>query len=318
MTNPIRDTVYTVTVPVDLSAAVLAACRAEAAAGIKRTPTPMMRVLPPLTAAAACAAVLGVALYLGGNTPDDLPVLPPVGNESTTTEATAPTDSTAKPTTTTTVKPTTTKEWPIIVADEPEYFGDRGEEGFSFDKLSPALKEKMELYKGENVKFSVIVETLHSSEEYHKLWNDSKEELEKLAQYEKEQEKIADEFEEEAKRLDPNYDGSYVEVWSAKLFEISDRLTAAHSKLESAKDGLRSFCEKGSLEKNVEKLKEIVKTELIPLTTDDRFYPISNHRPEYAFFMVLTADEIHALIERDAYLIRLKYPDGDKEIDLPE
>ena len=107
MTNPIRDTVYTVTVPVDLSAAVLAACRAEAAAGIKRAPTPMMRVLPPLTAAAACAAVLGVALYLGGNTPDDLPVLPPVGNKDITTEATEPTDTTVDTTTTTTaVKPT--------------------------------------------------------------------------------------------------------------------------------------------------------------------------------------------------------------------
>lgn len=107
MTNPVRDAVYTVTVPADLTASVLAACRAEAAAGIKRTPTPMMRVLPPVTAAAACVAVLGVALYLGGNTPDDLPVLPPVGNESTTTEVTEPTDTTADTTTTTTaVKPT--------------------------------------------------------------------------------------------------------------------------------------------------------------------------------------------------------------------
>ena len=272
MTNPVRDAVYTVTVPADLSAAVLAACRAEAAAGIKRAPTPMMRVLPPVTAAAACAAVLGVALYLGGNTPDDLPVLPPVGNESTTTtEVTEPTadtiTTTAKPTTKTEptkTAATTVKEKPIVFADEP--LNEIPEEELSIysDNCFGSLRRKMELYKGQDVMYAVVIEV--------PIFYEDMLALHPLSKFESEED--------------------WIEYANGYLGPIHDQ--------------------------RMEKLKEIIGEELIPVSSTDGKYRGVYATDKNTFIMDLTAEEINKLDECGCFFIRLRHPDGDKEVDFPE
>lgn len=107
MTQTIRDAVYTIPVPTDLNAAVLAACRAEVAAGVQPAPGKILRFVPAVATAAACVAVLGVALYATGHNPGGAPVVPPVGDDSGTV-TTATTDGDVEQTTTTATTTTTT------------------------------------------------------------------------------------------------------------------------------------------------------------------------------------------------------------------
>ena len=107
MTQTIRDAVYTIPVPADLNAAVLAACRAEVAAGVQPAPGKILRFVPAVATAAACVAVLGVALYATGHNPGGAPVVPPVGDDSGTVTTTT-TDGDVEQTTTTTATTTAT------------------------------------------------------------------------------------------------------------------------------------------------------------------------------------------------------------------
>lgn len=315
MTNPIRDTVYTVTVPVDLSAAVLAACRAEAAAGIKRAPTPMMRVLPPLTAAAACAAVLGVALYLGGNTPDDLPVLPPVGNEdtTTTTEVTEATDSTAKPTTkdtttTTTAKPTTTTTAEkttttttapyILVGGEDDYEGSPSENIPSLkDRLvSPALEEKMKEYRDVNAVYQVVI--------FFKLCMEDEDAIDKLIEADEEYQSLEKQYKEarkalkEANKREDDCEYPYDDPRKAALTQ--ERIDAEKKKCEIS-------CEMGDLRHELfKKFVKNLKQERFEYAAQfSKTEPIKDYCQggdgSYGCYMELTADAINELIDRGGY-----------------
>ena len=299
MNNPVRDAVYTVTVPADLTASVLAACRAEAAAGIKRTPTPMMRVLPPVTAAAACAAVLGVALYLGGNTPDDLPVLPPVGNESTTTaEVTEPTDTTADTTTTTTAKPTTpTTTEPYILVGGEDDFTSAGDNGLGFASLkrrfiSPNLEEKMKEYCDVNAVFQVYVKSVFTSEDEKEFLNflQTDEEYQSLTkQYEaareayKEAEKCLEDCEypdDDPRRVDLERKKNELDEESTNL--LYKVLECRHKPVRDRTEERLSYAAQYSI------------TE-----------PISAFGVHYVYYMQLTADAINELADRGGYAFYL-------------
>ena len=316
MTNPVWDAVYTVTVPADLTASVLAACRAEAAAGIKRTPTPMMRVLPPVTAAAACVAVLGVALYLGGNTPDDLPVLPPVGNEDTTTEVTESTtttteraEKTTSKATATTVKPTTTTVKPttttttttapyILVGGEDDYEGSQSENIPSLkDRLvSPALEEKMKEYHDVNAVYQVVI--------FFKLCMEDEDAIDKLIEADEEYQSIEKQYEAARKALkeaDKRFDDCeypYTDPRKAALWEERN---------EAEKKRCEISCEMYDL--NYELFKRFVKN-----LKQERFEyaaqfsktePIKDYCQggdgNYGCYMELTADAINKLIDRGGY-----------------
>ena len=108
MTQTIRDAVYAIPVPVDLNTAVLAACRAEARRRSEAAPVRMVRFVPAVATAAACAAVLGVALFATGHNPGGAPVVPPVGDDSSTVTTTTTTDGDVEQTTDTTATTTTT------------------------------------------------------------------------------------------------------------------------------------------------------------------------------------------------------------------
>lgn len=108
MTQTIRDAVYAIPVPADLNAAVLAACRAEAHRRSEATPVRVVRFVPAVATAAACAAVLGVTLYATGHTPGGAPVVPPVGDDGSTVTTTTTTDGDVEQTTDTTATTTTT------------------------------------------------------------------------------------------------------------------------------------------------------------------------------------------------------------------
>ena len=73
------------------------------------------------------------------------------------------------------------------------------------------------------------------------------------------------------------------------------------------------------LDQRVKKLKEITNKELIPISTDDKYWAFYTDE-EYAFLMELTAEEIDKLDKCDCFFMRLRHPDGDAEagIVIPE
>ncbi|MBQ9859256.1 MAG: hypothetical protein IJO76_01080 [Clostridia bacterium] len=66
MNSVLHNAVYAIPVPADLSHKVLAACRGQAA---QAKPAPVIRYVPALATAAACAAVLGVTFASTGHLP---------------------------------------------------------------------------------------------------------------------------------------------------------------------------------------------------------------------------------------------------------
>jgi len=64
------------------------------------------------------------------------------------------------------------------------------------------------------------------------------------------------------------------------------------------------------IDQRVEKLKEITGKELIPISTDDKYFGFYAEEKN-SFFMELTAEEINELDKCDCFFIRLRHPDGD-------
>jgi len=64
------------------------------------------------------------------------------------------------------------------------------------------------------------------------------------------------------------------------------------------------------IDQRVKKLKEITGKELIPISTDDKYFGFYA-KEKNSFFMELTAEEINELDKCDCFFIRLRHPDGD-------
>ena len=64
------------------------------------------------------------------------------------------------------------------------------------------------------------------------------------------------------------------------------------------------------IDQGVKKLKEITGKELIPISTDDKYFGFYAEEKN-SFFMELTAEEINELDKCDCFFIRLRHPDGD-------
>ncbi len=69
--------------------------------------------------------------------------------------------------------------------------------------------------------------------------------------------------------------------------------------------------------KRVKKLKEIIGEELIPVSTDERYFGFYTGE-NYAFIMNLTAEQINELGKCDCFVIRLRHPDGDAGVCIPQ
>lgn len=264
----------------------------------------------------------------GGVTTDGVPT-----GAETTTDTTAPTAdggivTPTNPTTTNAVpsrptattpgktepsKTTTTTTAPkkvLITADEPEDFSVLSEAPLAeIHPISPALREKMDLYNGEEVVYSVIVEVVWTDEEVEQI-NRIPEENDELIQLEEKRDIAYDAFcaalEETGGRYTPD------------VQEKRDLFRQLANECMNLRDLLTDEYAASLRNRRVTELSNFSDQELIPLLTDVRFYPFFAHDPNYAFFMELTADEIHELAKQGGFIIRLVFPDGDSEIDFPD
>ena len=230
----------------------------------------------------------------------------PAPSKSTGTKA--PTTGRTEPPKTTT---TTVKDKLVITADEPEDFSSYNPEGVLEEQgpISPALKEKMEQYKGADVVYSVIVELLFSSEELevYKQLPYTHDELIQL----REERTIAFYAYIEAKE---QAGGWYTQEVNVK-HEVFKKLDSQYTTLL---DNLRNEYSVQWRNQRLKELSDWSKEALIPLTTDTKYEAFHSCDRNYAFFMKLTAEEINDLAERDGYFIRLVFPGGDKIVVTPE
>ena len=232
-----------------------------------------------------------------------------------TTITTTPTQTTAAPSVSTTqsaTEPTTTATTApqkiLITADEPDDYGsDLSELPLKeYPKISPALQEKMEIYSGVDVLYSVIVEVVWTIEEGEAINRFPYENAELLLL--KEKKEIAYEAFTNAKE---QY-GWTEDVYEKYLFHKD--LVSQYTQLRDKLFNEYAFL---LLDQHVKELSDWSNRVLIPLATDSRFYPFFSPNPDYAFFMELTANEIHELAALN-YYVRLVYPGGDMEVVVPD
>lgn len=239
-----------------------------------------------------------------------------------TTITTTPTQTTAAPSVSTTRSATesttaaTTPQKILITADEPDVYGDVSSGILSRNKkyISPTLQEKMKLYSNDNVVFSVIVELPITIEDYNSFSSTDEE----LLRLEKEREAAYQEFLDAEEQYRCALDES--EKRQA-LFNMRDK-QQAFQKIASEWSALYRKLENEYLQDILNQRKSeltlLSKNELVPLSTDTRFYPFFALNADDAFFMELTANQINEVAERGGYVIRLVFPEGDQPMDMPE
>ena len=243
------------------------------------------------------------------------PKTTPNKTEPSKTNPTQPTASQTKPTATQTkptTLPTTTPTVPqkiVITADEPDTY-DLGLPEIplkEYPRISPALQEKMKIYSGVDVLYSVIVEVLVTNEQGEYINNLPYNNAE-LLQLAEEREIAYQEF------VDAKEQFGWTEDVLNKQSVFKDIARQYSKRLEELKNEYFSLF----IDERLQAFHEWSNQTLIPLSTDTRFYPIFASDPNHAFFMDLTADEINELAKHDGYRIRLVFPGGDGEIVVPD
>lgn len=226
----------------------------------------------------------------------------------TTTGKTQPPVTT--PSKTEPTKTTTVPKKALITADEPEDFSALSEAPLAeVHPISPALREKMDLYNGEEVVYSVIVEVVWTDEESEQI-NRIPEENDELIQIEEKRDIAYDAF---CAALEET--GG---LYTPEVQEKRDLFRKLANECMNLRDLLTDEYAALLRNRRVTELSNFSDQKMIPLLTDARFYPFFAHDSNYAFFMELTADEIHDLAKQGGFIIRLVFPDGDREIHFPD
>ena len=208
---------------------------------------------------------------------------------------------------------TTNRDKLLIFADEPDTYSSLKDEvpvmSVKGVYISPALEKKMKQYRGENVLYSVIVELPICLEDGESLESSAE-----WIAWEKEFSDVCNAFDAEAKRLNPLYDGTGpIKVWSDELYALRKRWDEVVAKRDELIKQYQETEHPIIRNRRVDFLKSIASTEIVPLSTDKRFYSSFSNDPNYAFFAELTAEEINTLTKQGGYVLRLKYPDGDRK-----
>ena len=226
-----------------------------------------------------------------------------------TVSQTKPTATQTKPTQTTPTTQPTVPQKIVITADEPDTY-DLGLPEMplkEYPRISPALQEKMKIYSGVDVLYSVIVEVLVTNEQGEYINNLPYNNAE-LLQLAEEREIAYQEF------VDAKEQYGWTEDVLNKQSVYKDIARQYSQRLEKLKNEYFSLF----IDVQLKAFYEWSNQTPSPLSTDTRFYPIFARDPNHAFFMELTADEINELAKHDGYRIRLVFPGGDPVLVLPE
>ena len=284
-----------------------------------------------ITAACCAVTLLGGSVWYLNRPTHDIPVtLAPDKNEVTTTAA--PTEGEATATTTTTVNttagtttdggivtpPTTTVPAPskieppkttatttavkdklVITADEPD---DEVLDSSNGKRISSALQQKMELYKGADVSYAVIAVISITQEDRDKGWWSLNEEV---AQFHEEYQRIDAAFYEEAKRLNPDYSphdkDEDIKVWTDTMRANKEYLNANTDKFLALYYQYYPAFNNIILERRSEELKKVCDMDPIDVLSELNF-PSNSYR---AYYVELTAEAINALAEQGGYTFTL-------------
>lgn len=234
----------------------------------------------------------------------------PTGTKAPTTGKTEPPKSTSGtkgsvtgyiPPIPTTTQPTTSTGSDKLLITGDEQDNHKYDES-TFNKaekyITPALQKKMNLYKGTDVIYAVIVTLPVTNEDmYDDFWTSTEE----LVQFRKEYQDARDAYREEAWQLNPSWDGKSgktIEVWTDSLREKYEYwLSLIEKEQELNGQPLNDYL-KSVLAQRLEALKAISEKEPIYIASEIRTY-----------YVELTAEAINTLAEQGGYVFRLASKD---------